>query len=179
MTDPAWMAMAFGAATSIWGLQRLIPALRVRRSLAGNRIVTCPESGTAAAVRFETAHAAMTAFVHHDAELRLAHCSRWTTRGPCDQPCIAQAQAADCEAAHIVARWADGKRCVWCRKPVVDAPRLGHHIALLSQEGVTSEWPTVPPETLIDALGSRSPVCWDCHVTETFRRMYPDLVTDR
>ena len=169
MTDPAFIAMAFTVATGVWGLQRLIPALRLSRNLAGNRIVWCPETGAVAAVRFETAHAAVTAFVHHDPDLHLAHCSRWPTRGPCDQPCVPQAQAPDSATARIVAGWANGQRCVLCQKPVVDAPRLGHHIALLSPDGVTNEWPTVPPEGLIEALGSRPPVCWDCHVTETFR----------
>jgi hypothetical protein len=179
MTDPAFMAVVFSVATGVWGLHRLVPALRVRRSLAGHRIVTCPETGRAAAVRFETAHAAMTALVTHDPELQLAHCSRWTTRGPCDQPCIADAQAPECETTRIVARWAEGKRCVFCRKPIADAPRLGHHVALLAHDGVTIEWPTVPPEALPEALGSLAPVCWDCHVTETFRRLRPELVTDR
>ena len=28
-------------------------------------------------------------------------------------------------------------------------------------------------------LDSYLPVCWDCHIAESFRREHPELVTDR
>ena len=165
-------------AICVWLSWRLVSALRAGRQLAGVRLVTCPESGIAAAVSFDRRHAMLTAFAHHEADARLSHCSRWAVRGPCDQPCVPQAKAPDTAVANIVARWSARRRCVLCGTPLVEAPRLGHHIALRSSDGVTCEWPDVPPETLPEALPIRQAVCWNCHIAETFRRKHPELVTD-
>jgi hypothetical protein len=32
---------------------------------------------------------------------------------------------------------------------------------------------------LLDVFSTHRPVCWNCHVTETFRRLHPELVVDR
>jgi len=37
----------------------------------------------------------------------------------------------------------------------------------------------LPPERLRATISNHPPVCWDCHIAETFRRTYPELVTDR
>jgi hypothetical protein len=68
---------------------------------------------------------------------------------------------------------------VYCAKQISDEPFVGHHPALLGPDGTTREWVDVEPERLPDALRTERPVCWDCHVIETFRRQYPSLVTDR
>jgi hypothetical protein len=45
--------------------------------------------------------------------------------------------------------------------------------------GVKVEWGQVLPEHLPAVLAAGRPVCWTCHVTETFRREHPELVVDR
>jgi hypothetical protein len=35
------------------------------------------------------------------------------------------------------------------------------------------------PQDLPKAFSTHQPVCWNCHVTENFRRLHPRLVTDR
>jgi hypothetical protein len=44
---------------------------------------------------------------------------------------------------------------------------------------MTVSWDDVPPEKLADVFQTYQPVCWSCHIAETFRRDHPELVTDR
>src|SRR6266576_3849706 len=41
------------------------------------------------------------------------------------------------------------------------------------------EWNEIPLEHLQQTLSTHWPVCWNCHIAETFRRRHPELVTDR
>jgi hypothetical protein len=179
MTDQTFALVVLLIAGVVWWTWAIVAAWRARRRLAGVRIVTCPETGAHEAVTFDRRHAAMTAMVHDHADVQLDSCSRWDERGPCDQPCVHEALSPDTTLEHLVSQWAAGKCCVYCHKPLREAPFVGHHVALRAQDGVTTEWPDVPPKRLTDALGSDLPVCWDCHVVETFRRVHPELVTDR
>jgi hypothetical protein len=155
-----------------------ISAWRAARRLSGVRLVTCPENGKVAAVRFSR-RAVVEALQGHQANPRLAACSRWCVRGPCEQLCVPQATPPDSAVTSIVARWLAGRRCVLCDKPLSDASCAGHHIGLRSPDGDTVEWSDVAPEALPEALRVRQPVCWDCHVGETFRRLFPEFVVDR
>ena len=56
---------------------------------------------------------------------------------------------------------------------------LDHKPALMSPERVTLEWNEIPAEKVPAVLQTHMPVCWDCHIAETFRRRYPGLVVDR
>jgi len=179
MTDRTFALAVLLLAGGVWWTWGLVAAWRARRHLAGTRLVTCPETGKQEAVTFDRRHAEVTAMVHDQADLRLNSCSRWSERGPCDQPCLSEALSPDATTEHLVSQWAEGKRCVYCHKPLREAPVVGHHVALRAPDGVTTEWPDVPPTQLSDALASDLPVCWDCHVIETFRREHPELVTDR
>ena len=179
MRDAAFTFVAFVCVAGAWALWGLAAARRARRNLAGVRLVTCPETGRAAAVRFDLARAARTAFARDEPEARLADCSRWAVRGPCDQACVKQAQSPDHAVVAIIERWSADQRCALCGQALIEAPLTGRHIALLSPDGMTSDWPDVPPEELPDALRTRRPVCWNCHIAETFRRQHPDLVTNR
>jgi len=38
---------------------------------------------------------------------------------------------------------------------------------------------TIPAEKLQEVLRTDWPVCWNCHVAETFRREHPELVVNR
>lgn len=179
MTERTFALGVLLFAGGLWWLWGIVAAWHARRQLAGVRIVTCPETGTHEAVTFDRRHAAVTALVHDEPEVQLNSCSRWGERGACEQPCLSEALSPDATAEHLVSQWAEGKHCVYCRKPLHEAPFVGHHVALRAQDGVTTEWPDVPANHLTEALESDLPVCWDCHVVETFRRVYPELVTDR
>lgn len=161
-----------------WAAWLLSRAVRAWRQFRGARVVTCPETGRAAGVRIDVGHAVATAFMD-DPDVRLADCSRWATRGPCQQPCLNDARRADSTTRAVATRWYVGKMCVYCGKPIARVQTLDHPAALLTQAGTTVEWPEIPPEQLPEALGTDWPVCWNCHVAESFRRQHPELVTDR
>lgn len=150
------------------------------RRLRGARLVTCPETGAPAAVTIDATCAAINA-VFDSPFLWLATCSRWPSRRFCGQACLPQIKAApdDCLVRTIVGRWFADKICVYCRRTITEARFVHHHPALLGHDGKTVEWTDVPPERLPAAFRTHVPVCWNCHVTETFRRTYPELVTDR
>lgn len=170
------LLVAVIAAWLAWDVAR---AWRVWRRFRGERLVTCPETAMPAAVRIDVPRAAATALVEGAPVLQLADCSRWALRGPCDEPCLGQAQApANCVSA-FVARWYDGQLCVYCRKPIGAVEEPFHHAALLDPAGKTCEWSEVPAERMPETLRIYAPVCWNCHVAETFRRAHPELVTDR
>ena len=87
--------------------------------------------------------------------------------------------ATDNSPSAQVRQWARGRQCVTCGGPLVESRLAGHHIALLEPSGMTREWVDVAADRLPLALATCLPMCWNCHVAATFRRMRPDLVTDR
>jgi len=143
------------------------------------RLVTCPETHQAAAVQVDAGHAALTATLH-DVDLRLSSCSRWPERHDCGQECLRQIEAApdDCVVRTIVARWYEGKHCVLCGQAFAFIESWGHTPALMGPDGETVEWGDVEMAKLPELLRSHRPVCWNCHVAETFRREHPDLVIE-
>jgi hypothetical protein len=167
-----------GVAVGVLAIWYVVRIVRVWQQYRGDRVVTCPETGRPAAVRIDAAHAAITT-AKGAGHVRLAACSRWATRGRCDEACLVEASDSGSTVAAIASRWYAGKRCVYCRKRISDEPFVGHHPALLGPDGTTREWLDVTRDRLPDALRTGWPVCWDCHVAETFRRRYPSLVTDR
>lgn len=179
MTDATFLIALVSLALGAWAARSLMHAAHAYRSAGGVRIVTCPETCAAAAVAIDRRHAALTALAHLEPELRLADCSRWPTRGPCDQPCLPEAVKTEHLARNIAASSFAGKRCALCAKPLTEAPGAGDHVALLSSDRASIEWPDVRPEELPEALHTRQPICWNCHIAESFRRQHPELVTER
>lgn len=179
MTSSTGIAILLIASIAGWAAWLLSRALRTWRQFRGARIVICPETGRPAAVRIDVGHAVATAFIEDDPDVRLADCSRWAARGPCQQPCVKDARRPDATTRSVATRWYAGKACVYCGKPIASVQTLDHPVALLTPAGTTVEWPEIPPEQLPEALQTDWPVCWDCHVAESFRRQHPELVTDR
>lgn len=91
---------------------------------------------------------------------------------------IDQVPVPESEAAGLVRAWAEGQHCVTCGNPVAEGRRSGH-VALLDPSGVTREWVDIGADRLTLALATSLPVCWSCHLSATFRRLHPELVTDR
>jgi len=159
---------------------RAIPGIRAYFAFRGKRLVTCPETHKAAAVDVAAREAALGAFFN-EPTLRLVECSRWPERENCGQECLEQVEVdpQNCLVWNLVSKWYEGKDCVFCHKPIGPLHHLDHAPALLGPDSKTAEWKQVRPEELPEIFATHRPVCWNCHVTESFRRLHPELVTDR
>jgi hypothetical protein len=81
-----YIVMAVAALLLVVGLGR---ALRTYLRLRGKRIVSCPETHEAAAVRVAAGNAALRETLGHE-QLRLSECSRWPEKEACGQVCLKQ-----------------------------------------------------------------------------------------
>lgn len=159
---------------------RAFPGVRAYFAFRGKRLVTCPETQKTAAVNVAAGEAALGTFFS-EPTVRLKECSRWPERQNCGQDCLSQIEAdpEKCLVWNIVAKWYEGKSCVFCHKPIGPIAHLDHAPALLGPDYKTKEWDQFRAQDLPDVFARYQPVCWNCHVAETFRRMHPELVTDR
>lgn len=156
----------------------VIVATRVYLKYRGVRVITCPETHKPAAVTVDATHAALSA-AWDLTDLRLASCSRWPEKKGCDEACLKEITEApaDCLARNIIAKWFQGKECVYCHKPISVAQH-GNQPALRASDGHTFDFVAKPAEQLIMTLDTYEPVCFNCHVAEQFRRQFPEMVTD-
>ena len=155
-------------------------ALRTYLKFRGERIVSCPETHEAAGVRVAAGKAAAQSLVGAP-EIRLRECTRWPEKEACGQDCLAQIKEAPhaCLVSTIVNQWYAGKSCIYCKKPFGEIHWHDHPPALVDEERKTVQWNEVPVENLQKVMATHWPVCWNCHVAETFRRQHPELVVDR
>lgn len=161
-------------------LVRAVPGVRAYFNFRGKRLVTCPETQKPEAVNVAAGEAALGVFFN-EPTLRLNQCSRWPERQDCGQDCLQQIEAdpEKCLVWNQVSKWYEGKKCVFCQKPIGPLHHLDHAPALLGPDFRTAEWKNVRAEQLPQVFATHQPVCWNCHVTESFRRLHPELVTDR
>jgi len=178
MTTMIWVAGASGVAGV--GLAAVCRVARTYFKLRGRRLVTCPASDEPTGVQVDAAHAMFTALAGGQ-DFRLKDCNRWSGRPRCGQACVAQIEASpdDCLVRTILTKWYEGKRCAFCGKPFGEIVWADHKPALLSPERLTVEWDDLPAEEIPKVLATHQPACWNCHIAETFRRRYPELVVDR
>jgi len=156
-------------------------ALHAWFRMRGARVVVCPETHQPAAVEVDAAHAAVSA-MWENADVRLKTCNRWPERKDCDQACAAQIAIAphDTLATAILQKYFAGKRCAICKRTIDGIHVAQPHPGLLNvATHETLDWDEIPTQNLPDALATHLPVCANCQVSETFRRRFPDLVTDR
>lgn len=85
----------------------------------------------------------------------------------------------DCLLRNILINWYADKHCVSCGRLFGEIHLYDHKPALLSPQGQTVTWSEVPPERVPDVLTTHFPICWDCHILQTLRREYPDMIVDR
>ena len=158
----------------------LSSAAAVYLKFRGTRLVTCPETKEPAAVEVDAKYAAITAPTG-ERGLRLKDCSRWPESQDCGQQCLGQIVSApeDCLVRNILTKWYEGRTCVFCGKTLGEIDWLHHKPVLMSPERVTLEWNEIPAEKVPVVLQTHMPVCWDCHIAETFRRRYPERFVDR
>jgi hypothetical protein len=159
---------------------RAIPGVQAYFGYRGKRLITCPETHKPAAVDVAAGEAALGAFLS-EPTLRLKECSRWPERQDCGQECLQQIEVdpENCLVWNIVSRWYEGKKCVICHKSFGELRHLDHAPALIGPDHKTAEWREFRPEQLPEVFSTHRPVCWNCHVAGTFRRLHPDLVVDR
>jgi len=157
------------------------PAIGAYMKFRGNRLITCPETRNPVEVKVDAKHAASTAVYSRRPDLRLTTCSRWPERQDCDQDCVLQVRMApeDTLVRTILLEFYKGKKCVFCGQSFGELHLMDHKPALLSPENVTVEWEQVSPTSLPNVLVTHKPVCWNCHISETFRREFGDLIVDR
>jgi hypothetical protein len=176
------LAAILAGAIEVFLLVRVARVIQAYFKLRGQRLVTCPETNRPAAVELDAKRGAPEAFLG-EPRLRLSTCSRWPERSGCGQECLGQIESApeDCLVRRIVMKWYEGKVCAFCQRPITEAGQrwLGHPPALVSSGNAPIAWEDLPPDKLPDAFSAQFPVCWSCYVTETFRRDFPELVTDR
>jgi hypothetical protein len=113
--------------------------------------------------------------------MRLSDCTRWPEKEACGQECLAQIKEAPqaCLVSTIVNQWYAGKSCVYCKKIFGEIHWHNHPPALVDKERKTVQWNEIPVENLQKLMATYWPVCWDCHIAETFRSQHPELVVDR
>jgi hypothetical protein len=159
---------------------RAIPGLRAFFDYRGKRIVSCPETHKLVAVDIDAKQAALGAFLS-EPTLRLNECSRWPERQDCGQECLQEIEAdpENCLVWNIVSKWYEGKKCVFCHRTIGALHHLDHAPALLGPEHDTVEWNQLRPEQLPEVFRTHQPVCWNCHITQNFRHVHPELVVDR
>ncbi len=147
--------------------------------LRGTRVVTCPKDRSQAAVEVNARKAATGATFGAPA-FALTACSHWPERQACGRECLSEIQAApiDCLVRIHLAKWYDGRKCALCERDFGAIDWTERHPALLAPNNRTLTWADVDAAHLDDVLRTHRPVCFDCHVAETFRRMHPELVLD-
>jgi len=169
------IALAVGA---IVGLTIMIRAYLHHR---GKSLVTCPETRRPAAVHVNAGKAALDAMKSGQVQLQLDQCSRWPERDTCGQECLSQIEnePESCHVWNIAQQWFHGRSCAYCHRPIEQIHWHDHRPALLGPDNKTIQWNDVPPERLPEVFETHSPVCWSCHITETFRRQHPGGFVDR
>jgi len=158
-----------------------VKGIRAYWRARGKRLVTCPETHCPAAVELDAKGAGFVA-IWGESHPRLRHCSRWPEKADCAQDCLQEVEnlGQGCLVRNIVQAWYRGKTCVYCHKPLDKAEEwTGHAPALLAPDQKTAIWRDVPPEKLPEVFEKYKPVCWSCHIAESFRQEHPDLITDR
>ena len=186
------MILTYYFAAWLLALVLAVVVIRVLRGAAfyrrfrGRHLVICPATKKPAAVIPDAAAAAISAALG-EAHLHIQECSRWPALKPgqerrrCGQHCLAQIEAApeDCLIKTMVTRWYAGKDCVLCGSVIDKVDWLGQKPAMLGPDGTTVQWDEIAAEKLPEVLATHQPVCWNCHVAESFRRQHSEWVVDR
>jgi hypothetical protein len=170
----AWIAVG----TALVALAVVL--VRTLWRLRGTYLVGCPETGRAAAVELDMPYAVVSSALGPP-RLRLADCSRWPARAHCGQACLSDLEEApeNCLVRTIVGQWYAGRSCAYCGQRFGVLHWHDHKPALLDPEGQTRQWNELPAQDLPDVLRAYRPVCWNCHIAESFRREHPELVVER
>jgi hypothetical protein len=146
----------------------------------GQRVIECPENHAPAGVEVDARQAAVSALGGR-LELHLKDCTRWPERAGCDEACLRQVETSPegCLVRTVLARWYEGRTCALCGAAFGEIHWHDHKPALLTPDGVPRSWAELPVDHVPEVLQTHRPLCWNCQVTESFRRRFPELVIDR
>ncbi|MFB3854402.1 MAG: hypothetical protein ACE148_11335 [Vicinamibacterales bacterium] len=176
MTTAAYLVLAIAAVIAGFFVVQFV---RRYQQLKGTRLVSCPDNHRTVAVEIDPRRAALGAVVGKP-RFELRECSRWPEKKGCGRECLSQIEAApvDCLVRTRLSAWYQGKSCGICGKKIGAIEWHQHRPALLRADRVSVEWQDLEAERLDEILSTHSPICWNCHVIETFRRTHPDKVVD-
>ena len=154
--------------------------VRTSQKFGGERVIICPETGKQAMVELDVRRAAVSS-LFGQTDLQLKNCWRWPIKQNCGQECLLQLDMADeqCLVRSVLEKWYRDKVCAFCQRPFDQIDLIDHKPALLNPEGVSVEWKQIPLSAAMEAMANYLPVCWNCHIAQTFRREHLDLVIDR
>jgi hypothetical protein len=154
--------------------------IKASRRFGGARVIICPETGKQAMVEVDTSRAALTSLVGR-ADIRLESCWRWPLQADCGQRCLLQLDVAedDCLVRSVLIKWYQGQKCIFCERRFGEIDFTDHKPALFTPEGITVELAEVPIAAVKEAMATYQPVCWNCHIAQTFYHEHPDLVVER
>jgi len=177
MSNLSGLLIVGGASLMILVMYRLS---RFYFALRGERLVRCPEDKTFAAVRVAAGQVARKA-VAGKTQIELERCTHWPAHEGCKQECIAQIEndLEGCRVNSLARQWYRGRSCAFCGQAMQERNWLDHKLALLTPENTTVLWNELRTELLPEVFETHMPVCWSCHMAETFRREHPDKVVDR
>lgn len=185
MTFFDWVAVGLAAVLAGFLVYRLVRVWRAYLAFRGQRLVTCPETRKTVTVEVAAGDAAVETLIDPTdrdmPHLHLKSCTRWPERQNCGQDCLSQVEAdpQGCLVWNIVNDWYQGKKCAYCGHVFSKIHWHDHPPALIDAQKRTVLWRDVRPEQLPELFRTHLPVCWNCHIAETFRREHADLVTDR
>jgi hypothetical protein len=154
--------------------------VRARGEFGGSRVIICPDTGKQSMVEVDTRRAALTSLVGQT-DIRLESCWRWPLNEGCGQECLLQLDVApdDCLVRSVLTKWYRGQKCVFCERRFEEIDLLEHKPALFTPKGITGEWAEVAIAAVKEAMATYQPVCWNCHIAQTFYDEHPDLVVER
>ncbi|HET7213108.1 MAG TPA: hypothetical protein VJW77_07035 [Terriglobia bacterium] len=177
-----WILTVTVAVVAIYLFYRLYGSALTYFRFRGERLVTCPETHTTAAVELDAKEAARTSLTQKP-RMQLSGCSRWPQRKDCGQECLGEIERSpsDCLVRNIVINWFEEKSCVFCGKSMAEVKEwwVDHKPALLTPEKRIVVWNEFAAEQLPELFQRCEPVCWSCATTEKFRKEHPDLVSER
>lgn len=171
------MIAALMVAAVYFGIRYFV---RASQKFGGERVIICPETGKQAMVELDVRRAALSS-LFGQTDLQLENCWRWPIKQNCGQECLLQLDMADeqCLVRSVLEKWYRDKVCAFCQRTFDQIDLIDHKPALLNPEGVTVEWQQIPVSAAMEAMANYLPVCWNCHIAQTFRREHLDLVVDR
>jgi hypothetical protein len=154
--------------------------VQTRKNFGGGRVVICPENQQQAMVEIDARRAGLTS-LFGKTEIRLESCWRWPLKEDCGQECLLQLSEVDndCLVRSVLMKWYQGKKCAFCQRPFSEVELIDHKPVLFNPEGFTVEWAAIPISAVNEAMATYLPVCWNCHVAQTFHREHPELVVER
>lgn len=140
-------------------------------SVRGRRVVRCPSAGGIAVLRLDAAHAAISNLVATP-ELRVTGCSLWPKRAGCSQDCLRQVELAPngSQLRTIRREWFAGQTCDICQAPIRSIDVATLNCAVRNPDGCTKAWGELDDGEFARVLWLSKPICWNCHIAETFRR---------